>query len=327
MLRMILSRTIQAIATLWVIATLIFFLFRLGVPNPELVYLGVGFSDADRAILVRQFGLDAPLWRQYLDFLANSVQGNFGVSFFYRAPVDAIIFEKLLNTLALMLPSLFISLILGPLVGVLLAWRRGSKFENLTIAAGLLMRSAPLFWTGMLGVLVFVIGLGWLPGSGMRSVTDDSAGFLDTIFSLDFLAHLALPGIILGVYYAGVPMLLMRNTMLESLGEDYVEFARARGLSERRVMFAHVARNSLLPIVTYSVLAIALAVGGSVVVEVVFSWPGLGREMVQAVSSRDYPLAQAAFLLLATVVIVMNLLADLLYLRLDPRVTYRRAGA
>ncbi|TVR92557.1 MAG: ABC transporter permease [Spirochaetaceae bacterium] len=326
MRKLILTKILQSLFTLWVILTMLFFLFRLGLPDPTVALVSDGLSPEDRALVIARFGLDRSLPEQYVIYLGNVITGEFGRSFHYNAPVDTIIGERVLNTLILMLPAIFLSYTIGPLLGVLLAWKRGSKLEAGGISLGLILRSAPMFWTGMLAVMFFGINLGWFPTSGMRTFPYQAANFLEKILTLDFLRHLILPTIVITLYYIGLPMLIMRNTMLEVMGEDFIEFAEARGLSRMRVMYRHAARNALLPVVTQAAITAGLAVGGQVVVEVVFSWPGLGLEMFNAVRTSDYPLAQASFLLMATIILVLNLITDLIYSRLDPRVTYRSAN-
>lgn len=312
----------QILITFFIIVTVLFFLFRLGLPDPTLALISDGLSPEDRQVVMERFGLDKPLWQQYFIYLGNVVRGEFGTSFHYKAPVAGIALEKFLNTMVLMLAAIVVSYSIGPLLGVLMSWKRGSKFEVFGVTTGLMMRSAPMFWTGMLAVMVFGIRLGWLPTSGMRTLPYEATGFFDKIFTWDFLWHLILPMTVVAIFYAGLPMLIMRNTMLEVLGEDFIEFSRARGLSEGRIMYLHAARNALLPVVTQLAITAGLAVGGQVVVEVVFSWPGLGREMLEAVRTSDYPMAQATFMLMAAMVLLLNFVTDLLYGRLDPRVVY-----
>jgi len=326
MRKLILTKLLQSLFTLWVILTMLFFLFRLGLPDPTVALVSDGLSPEDRALVIARFGLDRSLPEQYVIYLGNVITGEFGRSFHYNAPVATIIGERVLNTLILMLPAILLAYTIGPLIGVLLAWKRGSKLEAGGISIGLILRSAPMFWTGMLAVMFFGINLGWFPTSGMRTFPYQAANFLEKILTLDFLRHLILPTIVITLYYIGLPMLIMRNTMLEVMGEDFIEFAEARGLSRMRVMYRHAARNALLPVVTQAAITAGLAVGGQVVVEVVFSWPGLGLEMFNAVRTSDYPLAQASFLLMATIILVLNLITDLIYSRLDPRVTYRSAN-
>lgn len=316
----LIRRFLQALLALFIIATLLFFLFRLGLPDPTTVLVSEGLSPEQRAEVRQQFGLDQPLWNQYLIFLQNTVTGDFGTSFHYRAPVSGILWERLGNTLVLMLAAIFVSYGIGVPLGAWLSWRRGTPADSWGIFFGLMFRSAPMFWTGMIAILVFGVWLEWLPTSGMRTLPYEASGFWDKILTLDFLHHLILPAMIVALFYLGSPLLIMRNTMLEVYGEDFIEMARAKGLPERSVLFRHAARNALLPVVTQLAVTIGLAAGGQVVVEVVFSWPGLGREILNAVRTSDFPLAQACFLIMATFVIFLNLLVDILYSTLDPRV-------
>jgi peptide/nickel transport system permease protein len=318
------GRLIQIILTLWVILTLLFFFFRLGLPDPTVALVSEGLSPEDRQIIIQRFGLDRPLYAQYFIYLRNVIVGEFGTSFYYKAPISGLIGEKLLNTLVLMLPAVLLAYVIGPLLGVLLTWKRGTRLELGGITLGLFFRSAPMFWTGMLFVMFFGINLGWFPTSGMRTLPYEASNFLQKILTVDFLWHLSMPLMVIFLYYTGLPMLIMRNTMLEVMGEDFIEFSRARGIPIRKVMYRHAARNALLPVVTQAAITAGLAVGGQVVVEVVFSWPGLGMEMLQAVRTSDYPLAQATFLLLAAMVLAMNFVADIVYSKLDPRVAYKR---
>ncbi len=319
--RYLLRRLLQALLALFIIATLLFFLFRLGLPDPTAALITEGLSLEEREMVRARFGLDRPLFEQYLIYLGNIVQGDFGFSFSYRAPVADIIWERLANTLVLMLSAILIAYAIGVPLGAWLSWRRGSGTDTAGIILGLMFRSAPMFWTGMMAILIFGVSLGWFPTSGMRTLPYEATGFFDKIFTLDFLAHLILPALIVALYYLGSPLLIMRNTMMEVYGEDFIEMARAKGLPERRILYHHAARNALLPVVTQLAVTIGLAAGGQVVVEVVFSWPGLGREILNAVRTSDFPLAQASFLIMAAFVITLNLLVDILYTTLDPRVT------
>ena len=318
-----LRRGLQAAGTLLIIATLLFLLFRLGLPDPTTALVTQGFGPEDRAVVRERFGLDRPLAEQYLLYLRNTLQGEFGTSFYYNAPVADLIWEKFANTMVLMVVAIALAYAIGIPLGAYLSWRRGSRTDTLGIVLGLAFRSAPMFWTGMIAVLVFGVTLGWLPTSGMRTLPYEASGFFDKIFTLDFLRHLVLPALTIALFYLGTPLLIMRNTMLEVYGEDFIEMARAKGLKEHRILYRHAARNALLPVITQLAVTIGLAAGGQVVVEVVFSWPGLGREILQAVRTSDFPLAQATFLLLAVLVIIMNFLADMLYSALDPRVKLR----
>ena len=316
----ILKRAFQAFVSLFIIATVLFFLFRLGLPDPTAALVTEGLSAEAREAVRQRFGLDQPLFQQYLIYLGNILQGDFGTSFHYRADVNTIIWERLANTMVLMLSAIVVAYGIGIPLGAYLSWRRGSRTDTAGIFLGLMFRSAPMFWTGMIAILLLGVGAGLLPTSGMRTLPYEATGFFDKIFTLDFLWHLILPASIVALYYLGSPLLIMRNTMLEVYGEDFIEMARAKGLPERRILYNHAARNALLPVVTQLAVTIGLAAGGQVVVEVVFSWPGLGREILNAVRTSDFPLAQASVLVMAAFVIFLNFFVDILYTTLDPRV-------
>jgi peptide/nickel transport system permease protein len=225
-----------------------------------------------------------------------------------------------------MLTAILISYSVGIYLGAHLGWIRGTKLERIEMFAVLCARSLPVFWTGLIVLYIFSFRLGLFPIGGMRSISASPTGVVDTFFSVDFLHHLVLPTVSLSLYYTGLPLLLMRNNMLEVITEDYIETARAKGLPRRRIVFVHAARNAILPVVTAFAIAIGFSIGGQVLIETVFSWPGLGREMVNSALRSDYPMAQGAFLLLATIIIVMNFLADMAYTYLDPRVNVDGEG-
>src|SRR5262249_32915582 len=221
----------------------------------------------------------------------------------------------------------------GVLAGAWLAWKRGSWIERAAVPVVLATRAAPEFWIGMVLLAFFSFNLGWFPSGGASSPGLAYSSNLQRILSLDYLQHppplaspqhRALPVITLALYLQGLPLLLMRSNMLEVMHEEFVTMARMKGFSEWRIVIGHAARNALLPVVTAFALGVGLSMGGNVVIETVFSWPGIGRMLVQAVSVHDYPLAQGAFLMIALVLALMNFVADLLYMVLDPRVSHGR---
>lgn len=269
-----------------------------------------------------KFGLDKPLWEQYFIYLWNLFHGELGDSFFYRQPVGQRVLELLPNTLILTFSSLIVAYMFGVIAGAWLAWKRDTVAERVAIPMVLATRAMPEFWLGMLLLAVFSFSLGWFPAGGTRSPGSEYSGYLALYTSRDFLAHLVLPALTLAIYSQGLPLLLMRSNMLEVMHEDFVTMARIKGLSNWTVVVRHAARNALLPVMTSFAISVGYQIQGNVVVETVFSWPGLGRELVNAVSASDYPLAQGAFLMIAVVVVLMNLLADLLYGLLDPRVSH-----
>lgn len=317
-------RLLQSLVSLFILMTLVFFLFRLLPADPTAVMVDAAMTPEQVERLRANFGLDKPLLVQYALYLRNVIlHGDFGTSFFYRQPVFQVLGDKILSTIILGLATVVISYSLGTLIGALAAWRRGSAFEAGSIAVSLAFRAAPDFWIGMVFVMIFAYRLGWFPHSGMREIGYVATSLWDKYVNLDFLRHLFLPALVGGLANVATPLLLMRNAMLEVVHEEFVELARAKGLPPWRIIYLHAARNALLPVVTSLAVSVGRTIGGIVLVEVVFSWPGLGREIVLAATRYDFPVAQAAFVLIAAVVMLMNLLADLLYAYLDPRIVYR----
>jgi peptide/nickel transport system permease protein len=309
---------------LWAIATILFLMFRLLPGDPTLAYIDPSFTEEQQRMIRHDFGLDLPLAQQYVIYLGNLLHGQFGLSFRQRLPVLDLVFSTLPNTLLLTLVAVIVAYVFGALFGAVLAWKRGSVFEMVSVPLVLATRAAPEFWVGMVLLAVFAFGLEWFPSGGAASPGATYTSLWARVFSLDFARHLVLPALTLAIYLQGLPVLLMRSNMLEVMGEEFVTMARMKGLPERDIMLRHAARNALLPLVTAFALGFGASVGGDVLVETVFSWPGLGRMLVDAVGSSDYPLAQGAFLLIAAVLVLMNFAADLLYGVLDPRVAHGR---
>src|SRR2546425_2519384 len=312
------------VVVLWVVATLLFLIFRLMPGNPALASGDTSYAAEMQQALRRQFGLHRPLHGRYPIFLGNLVRGECGRSFFSREPVSQVMWQVLPNTLVLTLSALLLAYVVGVLGGALLGARRGSWTEAWGIPAVLATRAAPEFWVGMLALAVFSFTLNWFPSFGATSPGSVYHSWWAKVASWDFLRHLTLPVLTLALYLQGLPTLLMRSTMLEVMDEDFITFCRMRGLPERTILLRHAARNALLPVVTAFALGIGYSIGGNVIIETVFSWPGLGRTLVRAVAANDYPVAQAAFFLIACVMIVMNFIADLLYTLLDPRVSHEQ---
>lgn len=318
--RYVLRRLLMMFASLLTIITVLFFLFRQVPGGPMSAIVSPRMNEAARQAVIAQYGLDEPLWKQYLLYMWNVFHLDFGQSFYYGQSVYSLIADRFLNTMSLMLTALVISYSVGTYLGAHLGWLRGTSKERAGMLVVLLIRSTPVFWTGMIVLYVFAFQLNIFPLGGMRGMQASYTTNAEKFLSVDFLYHLVLPVFTLCTFYTGLPLLLMRNNLLEVLSEDYIKTARAKGLAERRILFRHAARNAVLPVVTAFAIAIGFAVGGQVLIEQVYSWPGLGREMVQASLRSDYPLAQGAFMLLSVIVITMNFFADLTYSYLDPRV-------
>jgi peptide/nickel transport system permease protein len=306
--------------SLFIVATMLFFLFRLVPGGPTAHLVGTGVPPEIQEQIRENYGLDEPLWKQYLLYITNLLQGEFGRSFYYNRPVIDIVSDRFYNTIVLMVSAIILAYTVGTYVGAQLAWIRGTGMERKGMVVVLFFRSMPVFWTGILLLYIFAFQLDLFPLGGLRSVDAEYSTQLGKFLSPDFVHHLVLPMVSIAIFYVGFPILLMRSNMLEVLTENFVFTARAKGVAERRVMLHHAARNAMLPIVTALGIEFGFAIGGQVLIETVFSWPGLGREMVDASLRSDYPVAQGTFLLLSVMVIMMNFLADLAYTYLDPRV-------
>jgi peptide/nickel transport system permease protein len=252
--------------------------------------------------------------------MKNLFKGEFGISIRTNQQVVSMLRGKLWNTLFMMGTAMGLALILGVVIGTILAWKRGTGVDTGGIAIFLALRSAPEFWLGMIILLIFGYLLQWFPIGLMLTPGKAYTGFFDKYFSWDFFHHLVLPVFTMTIFYLATPMLVTRNSILDILHEDFIEMAHAKGLTNQRIMFRYALRNALLPVVTIAPLMLGFAIGGQVLLEKVYSWPGMGRELVEAVSSMDYPVVQAAFLFLGAIVIIGNFLADVLYSFLDPRV-------
>ncbi|MCX8103391.1 MAG: ABC transporter permease [Candidatus Bipolaricaulota bacterium] len=300
--------------------TLNFLLPRLMPGTPLRFFVGDDvalLSQESIQELMAQHGLDKPLWEQYLRYLWQLAQGDLGYSYQERQPVLTVLLERLPWTLLLTGTALLLSTTIGIVVGALAAWRYGSAFDALALSLFVLLDSMPSFWLGMILIALFAVQLGWFPIFGAQTPWASLTGWE---YLLDILKHLALPVLTLTLTTISGAFLVMRSAMLGVLGEDYIRTARSKGVSEFGVLYRHALRNGLLPVTTVFMINLGFLVSGATVVETVFSYPGLGRLLYEAVLQRDYPLMQGAFLLITLSVLAANLVADLLYSRIDPRV-------
>jgi peptide/nickel transport system permease protein len=297
-----------------------FFLFRIlpGDPERTLTRLQrVSPSTIDE--VKREFGLDRPLAIQFFDYLGDTARGELGISYIFSRPVSEVIGAALWPTILLVGVATVAATVIGTLMGIWGAWRRGSAVDTSLLGFGLVTYSVPEFWLGMLLILVFAVALDWFPTAFMTTpgLTDASAG----VQLVDTLEHLFLPALTLGLALLGEYALIMRSSIIETMNEDYVTTARAKGLREALVLRKHVVPNALLPFVTLAALNLGFIVAGTIAVETVFSWPGLGQLTWRAANGGpDYPLLQGLFLLFSVAVIFANLAADLLLGLLDPRI-------
>jgi peptide/nickel transport system permease protein len=324
MIRYILNRLLLMAVTFYVLATLMFFMFRMLPGDPTMTVVSSALNPQAQEEMKRQFGLDRPLLEQYAAYLKNIVTLDFGYSFQHSRKVSDWVSGRIFNTVLLILPAMVAAYALGILGGAAIAWRRGGKLEVAAVMISTALQSAPVFWLGMLAIFVFSVHLNVFPlGHIVTPGMHYGKSPWEIYLSLDFLHHLALPFIVTTLYNVCFPLLLMRSSMLETFGEDFIELCRMKGMRARRIIYMHAMRNSLLPIATTIPLILGWAVAGSVVIETVFSWPGLGLLMVESIQRSDYPVVQACFLLIAVLTIVGNFVADLLYGILDPRIVYR----
>jgi peptide/nickel transport system permease protein len=318
----LLQRVGQLVVTLFVVATLMFVLFRLTPADPTATVISPALSPEVRAEMAARYGLDQPLHRQYVAYMANVVTFDFGHSFFLNRSVAGILLDRVINTFVLMGTAVVFAFGLGTSLGAYAAWKRGSTFETSVFLGAIVSRSIPSFLLGLLLLYLFAFELQWLPMGHMVGIENTATGKLELFLSLDFLTHLVLPVVSLVPFIMAFPMLLMRTTMLEVRGEDYITICKAKGVPEHRVFYRHAVRNSILPILTTMPIVLGASIAGNIIIETIYSWPGIGRTLVQAVMQGDFPLAQGTFLLIAVVVIVGNFVVDLLYGLLDPRITY-----
>ena len=298
----ILRRAGYSLLSLFLLSLTIFFFVRV-TGDPTTLMLEPGASQEDIDNLRQQLGLDQPLWVQYWHFVESFVTGNLGQSFYYRTPVFDLYLERLPNSLLLAAVAMTFSLIIGIPSGVLAAVRVGGFWDNAGKVFTLLGLSLPSFFIGLLMILFFSVYLGWLPSSGSGTPL-----------------HLIMPAVTLGWYFAASHMRLTRSSMLEVLGSEYVKLARLKGLPEAWVIGKHAFKNALIPVITLAGINLVVMINVAVIVEMIFAWPGIGRLLYEGISFRDFPVVQAVVVLGGSMIIVVNLLVDVLYAFIDPRI-------
>lgn len=321
--RYIVRRMIQVIIIFFVILTVLFLLFRLAPGDPVSMMVDPDMTQEDAEMLIVQLGLDQPIGVQYLIYIKNFFTGDFGYSFHYGEPVVDIIWNRLPNTILLFTTSIILSALVGVFLGKIASWHKGKKIDSLLTIGALVTHTLFLPWLALILIWVFGYKFGWFPINGMISEEvwlDPEAGFIAK--ALDVMYHMVLPLFTLFLIHFGAYLLIMRSSMLETLKEDYILTARAKGLEEKMIRDHHAAPNAALPVVTSVGLSLAFSINGGALTETVFTWPGIGRELVSSVSQNDYPLALACFLMIAGVVLLSNLVVDVLYAYLDPRIRY-----
>ena len=318
MFAFIVSRLLQALPVMLVVALLSFAMFAY-VGDPVAIMLGQDFTEAQRAALVRDLGLDQPFFVQFARFVGNAVQGEFGLSYRLSRPVAELIAERAPATLELAFCAAAIALLVGVPMGVYTGLYRNSWLSRLFLTFSLVGVSLPTFLIGILLILVFSVWLGWLPSFG-RGDTVDLGWWNTGLLTASGLKALVLPSVTLGLFQLTLIMRLVRAEMLEVLRTDYIKFARARGLANRAVHFGHALKNTLVPVITIAGLQLGGIIAFAIVTETVFQWPGMGLLFIQSVGAADIPVMAAYLLLIALVFVTINLVVDLLYYAVDPRI-------
>jgi peptide/nickel transport system permease protein len=296
-------RLLLLLPVLWGVATLVFLLIHLIPGDPVDLMLGDSAIGADREALREQLGLNDPLWKQYAQYVGGLLQGDWGTSLYSRRPVWDEIAERLPATLELMLGAMVVTIGLALPLGLLAAVRKGTWVDQTSMMFSLLGVSMPNFWLGPMLILFFSIQLDWLP-------VNERGG----------LEHLILPSLTLGTALASILARITRSSVIETLQAEYIRTARAKGISETQILFRHALRNALIPIVTVIGLQIGVLLSGAIITETIFDWPGLGNLLISAINSRNYPLVQGCVLFIAGSYVLVNLVIDLSYAALDPRI-------
>ena len=321
MWRYILRRLLWAIPLIWGLSTITFIIVHLAPGDPLALYATPDISPETVELIRKNYGLDEPLTVQYGKWLWSTLRGDFGFSFRAFRPVRDILAETLPNTFQLAFFALLFNFIVGVFIGSVTAVKRGGVTDFGVTVGSLFVYSIPPFWLGLMLILLFSYLLGWLPSSQMQSI--HAAGFGPMRLVWDRFLHLIMPVFVLGIAAAAGTARYMRSSMLDVLGQEYIRTARAKGLSEKAVIFKHAMKNALIPIVTLMGLYLPFLLGGSVIVEYVFGWPGMGRLSVNAIFARDYPVILATNFIYACLVVAGNCVSDILYGLVDPRISYR----
>ena len=320
MIKMILKRIFQLIPVLLITMSMTFVITRVLPGNPAVSILGPQATAEDIAKLEEEMGLHDPMPVQYINYMKRILTGDLGTSYRYNRPVADLIFEKLPNTLQIALASLIIALLIGVPVGIISAVKQYSVFDYISMIAALIGVSMPSFWLGLMLVLIFSVNLGWFPTMGMGAISNGIG---------DVISHLFLPSLCLSFGSMANFARISRSSMLEVIDQDYMKAVRAKGIRENVVIIKHGLKNALPPIVTVLGMRIAALMTGAIMIETIFAWPGLGRLIVDAINNNDFEMIQGTVLFMAILYVTVNLVVDIIYLYINPKVSYeseRRAG-
>lgn len=318
MAKFILKRLGQLIAVFFIVSIIVFIVTRVIPGDPASVMLGPQ-APKDAVVKMREsLGLNKPLIVQYGKFLFGILHGDLGNSIYYNQPVLSVIMETFPNTVLLAISSLLIALVVSVPVGIISATKRNSIFDYVSMLFSLIGVSMPVFWLGLMMVLLFSVKLGLLPSTGMGSLSNGI---------WDFVSHLILPSVALSTVSMGTFARITRSSMLEVISEDYIRTARAKGLSEKLVIWKHALRNALIPLLTVLGMQISSLLGGAVLTETIFAWPGIGRLIVDSIEKRDYQMVQGTVLFVVVIFVIVNLIVDILYVIVNPKLSFSEEGS
>ncbi|MBM4761265.1 nickel ABC transporter permease [Bacillus sp. B15-48] len=309
--KFIIKRFIDLVPTIFVVAIIVFVITRMIPGDPASVMLGPQASVEDVEALTEELGLNDPLYVQFFQYISNLVRGDFGVSYSYNQPIVELIMERFPNTLILAVSALIIAFVIGVPAGIIAASKQNSFLDYGVMLVSLIGVSMPIFWLGIMLVLYFSVNLGWFPATGMGSLDDGV---------ISYLKHLILPSVTLATIPMATFARITRSSMLEVISQDYIKTARAKGLSEFWVICKHAFKNALTPLLTVLGMQISMMLGGAVLTETIFSWPGMGRLIVDAIDKRDFIVVQGTVLFIAVIFVLVNLFVDIMYKVVNPRV-------
>lgn len=314
----VIRRLMQSVAVLFMTAVLVFVgVFAIGDPVETLI--APDATAAERAQVVASLGLDKPLWQQFVTFLWNAMHGDLGQSFVFNQPSISLILDRLPATLELTLTALFIALTVGIPLGLLSGLKPNSITDEAIMTGSILGFSLPSFWQGLMLIMIFSVWLGWLPSTG-RGEVGTFLGIHSSLFTLDGLSHIILPAINLCLFKLSLVIRLTRSCVRETMPLDFIKFARAKGLSETRIVLVHVLKNIMIPLITVIGLELGNMLAFAVVTETIFAWPGIGKLLIDSIMKLDRPVVVAYLLVIVSLFIVINLVIDLVYSLIDPRI-------
>ena len=335
MLKYIIKRILMLIPVLIGVSIIVFLIMRVFSPDPAPIVLGQHATQEAAEAWRQANGLNDPIYQQYFHFLKGAMMGDFGTSYYTKTPVIKEIMERFPATIELAVVAILLASLFGIFIGVISAVKKNSVFDNFGMMLALVGVSMPIFWLGILLIILFSGSLHWLPSTGridplLQPVRITGFYLIDSLFSgnvnafIDAFRHLILPASALAMYSMAIITRMTRSSMLETLQQDYIRTARAKGINEGRVIYKHALRNGLIPIVTVIGLQLGSLLGGAVLTETVFSWPGIGAYTVACILKSDFPVVQGVVLLVATIFVMVNLIVDVIYAFLDPRIKYSK---